>query len=63
MHKTRQNRLALLGVRHFWMKLNCVKLPRFVSHTSDGRRRIARDDFESWWEFGHFVAVTHPHIE
>ena len=63
VHEAVQHCLALRGMGHLGMELQCVKVPRFVRHTGNGRGGIAGDHRETRRQCRHFVAVTHPHID
>ena len=62
-HKALQNRRALSGVRDFRVKLHGVKSAFFVCHAGNRAAFGAGHELEARRQFGHLVAVAHPHGE
>ena len=62
-HKAVEQGAALLGVGYFGVELDAVKLFGGVFHHSNRAGERVADDAEAFRQFGHFVAVAHPHVE
>ncbi len=62
-HEAPQNFAALQTMRDFRMKLQAVKMPRFIRHGGERRIVAGGDDLESRRQRRHAIAMTHPHIQ